>query len=533
LKVFARITAVMTVLFLAACAAPQDTLIGGVASGNEGDIVSGIQSGAQLNTPTPVVLTGADAHCSGTVTALQLAVCRGDLAVVQVLLAHGADPNLAGTPAPAAGVGSRRKRAHRADANAEGIGGEPPLAIAAAAGNFAIVRALIAAKAEADDTDTHGRTALMVATNSDIARSLLDAGAQLDDVDAEGNSALCLAAANGRADVVSVLLGHGADVLHRNSAGLLAAELAAHAGTGGAEVIKAIGAAVRPRVDALMQEAHQSISEGNRDGALQKYVAAAALSKAGGHAFDMELRRRILREASAWDRPAPVPDAAREHAIRADVMLKHGKGADDVAREMIQAVDLAPWWADGYFNLGLLLGNAGHYRGAMDALHLYLDVQTTGPRVTVAKDKIVEFELDQEEADKLLALAGAWRDPANRPYWVSVTGNQMQVKSADGGLSIDARIDGQALHGSIQGRAYQDGDGCTIPAQTHNVDGKIGSDGRSLELEYPWSSYATQIHCEGILGDPVQCASMGLMSRVCDAVTINATNPVAILLQKN
>ena len=91
---------------------------------------------------------------------------------------------------------------------------------AAAAGDTARVRELLAAGAGVDDRDAGGATALMRAAHAgrlDAVRALVDAGADVNAVDARGWGALAMACHNadldrGFADVVAFLIGRGANV---------------------------------------------------------------------------------------------------------------------------------------------------------------------------------------------------------------------------------------------------------------------------------------------------------------------------------
>ena len=130
-------------------------------------------------------------------TALHWAVLRQDAATTDVLLGAGADPGAA---------------------NDHGV---TPLALACTNGDAALVRRLLAAGADPDAATSMGETALMTCARGGDAgavAALLDRGAT--SVNARertrGQTALMWAAAHRHADVVRVLLAHGADVHARS-----------------------------------------------------------------------------------------------------------------------------------------------------------------------------------------------------------------------------------------------------------------------------------------------------------------------------
>lgn len=121
-------------------------------------------------------------------TPLLCAASHGEPAVVDLLLAAGADPDLA-------------------------IGGQPtPLALAAAAGDGPSIDLLVRAGADLD-SPMGGTTPLVEAATTDhvdVLEQLLAAGAAVDAPDDEGATAL-VHAAGGHPESVAVLLEHGAD----------------------------------------------------------------------------------------------------------------------------------------------------------------------------------------------------------------------------------------------------------------------------------------------------------------------------------
>ncbi|MFO0747125.1 MAG: ankyrin repeat domain-containing protein [Myxococcota bacterium] len=163
--------------------------------------------------------------CSGA-TLLHVAAERGDVAVLDALLARGADPlaaNLFGeTPlhraARAGQVDSLRRltaadRATRLEAFDDL--GRTPLATAVAAGQLEVTRALIALGASLRARDVDGRTPLHIAARLDagaLVAALVAAHAPLESGDIDGATPLVLALEVGAAGAFDALVQAGAEV---------------------------------------------------------------------------------------------------------------------------------------------------------------------------------------------------------------------------------------------------------------------------------------------------------------------------------
>lgn len=128
---------------------------------------------------------------------LLLAVRRGDLAIVELLVGNGADLDM-------------RDRF-----------GYSAILSAAWLGKTDIIDYLLGCGEDIEKTDARGNTPLMLATmNADIhsVRYLLSKGASINKVDANGWTSLMKAVWNGRPEFVSLLLNAGADRHLKNKA---------------------------------------------------------------------------------------------------------------------------------------------------------------------------------------------------------------------------------------------------------------------------------------------------------------------------
>jgi hypothetical protein len=97
-----------------------------------------------------------------------------------------------------------------------------PLHAAAATGDVAEVRALLAVGVAVDAVDRQGRTALLLAVEGDrveIARLLLDAGASPNVQAANEDTPWLLAGASGRTAILAAMIPHAPDLSIRNRFG--------------------------------------------------------------------------------------------------------------------------------------------------------------------------------------------------------------------------------------------------------------------------------------------------------------------------
>lgn len=106
-----------------------------------------------------------------------------------------------------------------------GVRGEMPgseLHKAAARGDVAAIRKLIAAGAVIDARDEGGRTALLAATHAnrvEAARALIEAGADVNAKDVIHDSPYLYAGARGHLEILRMTLAHGADLKSTNRYG--------------------------------------------------------------------------------------------------------------------------------------------------------------------------------------------------------------------------------------------------------------------------------------------------------------------------
>ena len=90
---------------------------------------------------------------------------------------------------------------------------------------------------------------------------------------------------------------------------------------------------------------------------------------------DDTIRRRIIKLADELN-PAPaIPEDARKHFIEGTAIVKAAKNPAQqtlAAQSFAEALNLAPWWGDAYYNLGVAQELAEKYDKAEHAFTFYL-----------------------------------------------------------------------------------------------------------------------------------------------------------------
>ncbi len=209
--------------------------------------------------------------------AIHDASANGDLAIVNLLLAHGADVN-AGGDFDGAALGNASYNGHLAvvevllahGANVH-ANGDAALRLASFYGRVEIVRALLAHGA-----DVHARDdeALQLASRSDhpaVVEALLAAGA---DVHANADIALLYASGEGHLAVVEVLLAAGANVHARDDAARRLAGKRGHVAV--VEVLLAHSADVHADNDEALRDAKRNAKRNDDLASLEALFATGA-----------------------------------------------------------------------------------------------------------------------------------------------------------------------------------------------------------------------------------------------------------------
>jgi len=172
-------------------------------------------------------------------TALSSAAARGDLDVVNLLLAHNVDINVKDQRGYTAlchaieamheGVEDALLNRPELDPNCRGLNGRPALNAFVWRSDNERVKQLLAHGADISAKDKDGDTALHGAAQngeSEMIQMLLDKGADPNAKNNQGGTPLMWAAVYGHPQAVSLLLSRGADASMKDNDGITAAEWA-------------------------------------------------------------------------------------------------------------------------------------------------------------------------------------------------------------------------------------------------------------------------------------------------------------------
>lgn len=257
---------------------------------------------------------GADPNARNSLeqTALAAAAISGQVPIVEALLRAGAKVDAA-TPygtgtalAVAAATGNRPivklLLARGADPQAARPDGMTALMFAALKGNPEVVQELLRRKVDVNAQDCDGTTALMEAArggHAEVGRLLLDSGAAIDAADSHGWTALMNAAAYGHADLLKLLLDKGAHPNARDKKGRTALILAAMYGDDPAVI--------------------QTLAEGGADLRANDaaHRTALALATGRGHGATAALLRQRGDVSAAKGAVDPAVESGAQQAPRA------------------------------------------------------------------------------------------------------------------------------------------------------------------------------------------------------------------------
>jgi ankyrin repeat protein len=379
---------------------------------------------------------------------LEIAVEAGHADVVELLLEHGAQVDggvkgrgREGSPLRAAAYYGRADVAkllveRGANLNARDAAGRTALHYAAQEGYPDIARLLLEHGAHVNATDASGVAPLHIGLGgrgcdtvsrgphivacAKLVKLLLEYGADPNAVDGDGDMPLTWAAGL-PADVVKLLLEYGGDPNAVDKHGKT--PLAKAANNPQVKSLLELGPQLaRARRWQRQQDAGtrlvaepaftNEVAAGDADAqagklreALQHYCSAlqglppeAALTDA-----EKPLREKIIKVVLQLN-PAPaLPEDAIRHAAYAQAAIEEAqKDASpshvaDAVKEWKEALRIAPWWADGYFNLAAVLKKADRPSEAAQALQLYLLASPNAQNAQDVKIEIYKLEYEARE----------------------------------------------------------------------------------------------------------------------------------------
>ncbi|MGB9080658.1 MAG: hypothetical protein WCD00_05115 [Desulfuromonadaceae bacterium] len=116
---------------------------------------------------------------------------------------------------------------------------------------------------------------------------------------------------------------------------------------------------------------------------------------------DNALREKIVNLATSIKPLPAIPEEAREPFVMGATILKRASGpagAGKAVELFTQALNIAPWFADAYYNRAIARESAGEFEAAMDDLKLYLGFNLSAAERREAQDKIYSLKADAQLA---------------------------------------------------------------------------------------------------------------------------------------
>ncbi len=118
---------------------------------------------------------------------------------------------------------------------------------------------------------------------------------------------------------------------------------------------------------------------------------------------DFTLREKLIKFAQDIKPALTVPEEARRHFVMAVTMQKEAKSPkayEAAISEYDQALLIAPWWGDAYYNHSVADEAAEHFDAARNALKLYLATHPNEADARQAQDHIYALDAKMAMAAK-------------------------------------------------------------------------------------------------------------------------------------
>lgn len=144
----------------------------------------------------------------------------------------------------------------------------------------------------------------------------------------------------------------------------------------------------KPWFDDHKAKAETALKNGKHKDALSEYSMVARLTDGNEK---LELLKKMFNIVTLNPASGELSEEARKYALRSEILVKEGdfNGAE---KELLNAINLAPYDAKLYFNIAIINSELKHYKEAIYYMKIYVDGVPDSPNNRQAKDEIVKWE---------------------------------------------------------------------------------------------------------------------------------------------
>lgn len=121
---------------------------------------------------------------------------------------------------------------------------------------------------------------------------------------------------------------------------------------------------------------------------VQGWAVLAAAATDSDEPDDFE--QHALAYAAANPKPE-LPEDARRFRVQAEAAVRRND-FDQAAESFAKALEIAPWWPQGNYNIALIYSELGLHARAIASMRRYLRLQPDAANARQAQDKIYEWE---------------------------------------------------------------------------------------------------------------------------------------------
>ncbi|MDE2259473.1 MAG: SUMF1/EgtB/PvdO family nonheme iron enzyme [Betaproteobacteria bacterium] len=108
----------------------------------------------------------------------------------------------------------------------------------------------------------------------------------------------------------------------------------------------------------------------------------------------------IAAEYRAANPKPTLPEEARKYRVQAEFMVKQNQ-FQEAANLYAKGLELAPWWPQGHYDRGFILGQLKQYRAAVLEMKHYLALVPKAPNARLVQDQIYQWEAMVPDLSKL------------------------------------------------------------------------------------------------------------------------------------